>query len=43
MDFDEILLLLLLLWLTHEISPNFSTEFWPLIDVEISIFLNIYL
>ena len=28
--------------LTHEISPNFSTELWPLIDVKISIFLNIF-
>ena len=30
------------LWLTHEIFPNFSTELWPLIDVKISIFLNIF-
>ena len=30
------------LWLTHEIFLNFSTELWPLIDVKISIFLNIF-
>ena len=30
------------LWLTHEIFPNFSTELWPLIDVKISFFLNIF-
>ena len=29
------------LWLTHEIFPNCSTEVWPLIDVKISFFLNI--
>ena len=29
------------LWLTHEIFPNFSTELWPLIDVKISISLEI--
>ena len=26
------------LWLAHEIFQNFSTEFWPWIDVKISIF-----
>ena len=26
---------------THENFPNFSTELWPLIDVKISIVLNI--
>ena len=31
-----------ILWLTHEISLNFSTELWPLIDVKISIFLSIF-
>ena len=30
------------LCLTHEIFPDFSTELWPLIDVKISIFLNIF-
>ena len=30
------------LWLTHEIFLNFSTELWPLIDVKISVFLNIF-
>ena len=30
------------LWLSHEIFPNFSTELCPLIDVKISIFLNIF-
>ena len=30
------------LWLTHEIFVIFSTELWPLIDVEISVFLNIF-
>ena len=30
------------LWLTHEIFPNFSTDLWPLIDVKISFFLNIF-
>ena len=30
------------LWLTHEIFSNFSTELWPLIDVKISNFLNIF-
>ena len=30
------------LWLTHEIFPDFSTELWALIDVKISIFLNIF-
>ena len=30
------------LWLTHEIFPNFSTELGPLIDVKISTFLNIF-
>ena len=30
------------LWLTHEIYLNFLTELWPLIDVKISIFLNIF-
>ena len=30
------------LLLTHGIFPNFSTELWPLIDVKISIFLNIF-
>ena len=30
------------LWLTHEIFLNFSTELWPLTDVHISIFLNIF-
>ena len=30
------------LWLTHEIFQNFSTELWPLIDVKISIFLHIF-
>ena len=29
-------------WPTREIFPNFSTESWPLIDVKISIFLNIF-
>ena len=29
------------LWLTHEIFPNFSIQLWPLIDVRISIFLSI--
>ena len=28
--------------LKHEIVPNFSTELWSLIDVKISIFLNIF-
>ena len=31
-----------ILWLTHKIFPNFSTELWPLIDVKISIFLCIF-
>ena len=31
------------LWLTHENFTNFTTELWPLIDVEISIFLNIFI
>ena len=26
------------LWLRHEIFPNFSTELWPLIDVKMSFF-----
>ena len=30
------------LWLTHEILPNFSTELWSLIYVKISIFLNTF-
>ena len=30
------------LWPTHEIFPNFSTELWPLIDVRISFFLDIF-
>ena len=30
------------LWLTLEIFPNLPTELWPLIDVKISICLNIF-
>ena len=30
------------LWRTHEIFPNFSTELWPLIHFNISFFLNIF-
>ena len=26
----------------NEIFPNFSTELWPLIDVKITIFLNMF-
>ena len=26
----------------HENLPNFSTDLWPLFDVKISIFLNIF-
>ena len=36
MDFDEILCM------QYEIFPNFSIELWHLIDVKISIFLNIF-
>ena len=41
MDFDEILCMQYSDQL-HAISPNFSTVLWPLIDVKISIFLNIF-
>ena len=40
MDFDENLCMSIVT--THEIFPNFSTELWPLIDVKISNFLNIF-
>ena len=40
MDFDEILCMQ---YYDYEIFlPNFSTELWPLIDIKISIFLNIF-
>ena len=41
MDLEEILCMQYC-DLTHEIFPNFSTGLWPLIDVKISIFLNIF-
>ena len=38
MEFDEILCM----QYQHKIFPKFSTELWPLIEVKISIFLNIF-
>ena len=40
MDFDETVYAVL--WLRHEIFLNFLTELWPLIDVKISFYLNIF-
>ena len=41
MDFDEILYICSIVTNTWNF-PKFSTELWPLIDVKISIILNIF-